>query len=154
MRNKVLTLLVLAFVCTLAACRQRISTIPISDASFTLGPDWVDLPLAQPLTAEWQDQVVLVTVTTKFSPSTRPLGLSLPDGAFVKPEIDATTDKGTHQPFQLQWFRNPSLVAFENDSVPKGTRFVRLRMRCSAPLAISKVTWVSYMPQDSQTGYP
>ena len=140
--------------CTLTSCSPRITSISISNASLSVGPDWTELPVKQPLTADWQNQIVLATVTTKFEANMQPLGLRLADGTLSTPELDAITDDGNHYPLHLQWFRNANILAFENDSIPRGKRFVRIRVRSPRPLVLSEVSWVSYMPQDTRTGYP
>ena len=140
--------------CFSLGCRPRSASTPIFNGVFDVGPEWVDLPLTQPVIAIWQEQTVLVDVKTHFNPSIFPLDLRLDDGSLAVPEIKATSDTGLQELLPLKWFRNSNIAAFENGHIPKGTRFVRVQIRCSVPIVISKVTWISYVPEDTKTGNP
>ena len=154
LKNVMPWFMVVILACGLISCMRRMTSVPISNEPLTVGPDWVEIPLVQPLAADWRSQVVRVTVKTKFESNISPLGLRLEGGLLATPEIDAITDGGIHQTFHLASFQNATIVSFENDQIPRGTRFVRLRMRSSTPLVISAVTWISYMPEDTKTGNP
>lgn len=140
--------------CTLMGCRQRRTFVVVSDSAVAVGPDWVEFPLPKPLRADWQYQIVQVTVASKFQASTNPLGLRLEDGRLSIPEIDAATDAGVHQALHLSGFPTANQVEFAEYRVPRGTQFAHLRMRSPLPLSISRVVWISYMPQDTKTGSP
>jgi hypothetical protein len=138
----------------LGSCRQRITRVVIDDAAVTVGPTDVDVQLQQPVVAEWDYQVLRLTVLTKFSDALDPLGLKLDDQSVVVPGVDLVTDQGVKYTFKLSGFRNSDIVDFDNGRIERNTRFVRLQMRCAEPIVVSKVNWISYMPQDTKTGNP
>ena len=146
----------IVFICTLASCGPpRITFFQVSNASLTVGPDWVELSPVQPPTADWDEQEVKVSVPdNRFNLNLNPLGLKREDGVILIPEVDATTAQGTLQRFRFDGLSGPDDLTFASDKIPRGTRFVRLRIRCSALITISKVTWISYMPEDTKAGVP
>ena len=138
----------------LGSCRQRVTRVVIDDAAVTVDRTGIDVQLRQPVVADWDYQVLRMTVLTKFSDVTDPLGLKLDDQSVVVPEVDLVTDKGEKYMFKLSGFLNSDIVDFDNGRIDRNTRFVRLQMHCAKPIVVSKVNWISYMPQDTKTGNP
>jgi hypothetical protein len=153
MKKAVLWLSWVVLVCTFVSCKHRDVRVIISDTPITVGPDWVRVTLPQSVIAKWEYQVVYLTANTQFDPGFPGRGLKLEDGSIVLPEINLLTNAGAQYPFSL-YDTNGRVLEFANRTVPVGTRFVELRIRSSKPLVFAKITWISYMPEDTKTGNP
>jgi hypothetical protein len=139
-----------------SSCGQRITQVIIKDSPTTVGPDWVEIPLPKRVAANWDAQQLRVIVSTKFEESTHPWGIKLADGSIVVPEFALATDGEANYDLHLEGFADSNTVEilFGSDIVPKGSRFAQLRARCSKPIVLSRVEWISYMPENTKTGYP
>jgi hypothetical protein len=137
-----------------SSCAQRISQIVIKDSPTAVGSDWIDIPLPTAVVANWDAQVLEVSLSTKFEESTDPWGIKLEDGSIVIPEFALTTDGGSNYVLHLEGFANSNIVEihFGNDSIPRGSHFARLRARSARPIMLSRVKWISYMSQDLKAG--
>jgi len=105
------------------------------------------------VSADWRSQAVICEVGTKYEINHIPFAMKLQDGSIVIPELELVSSRGVSFPFKFTGFSNTD-ITFDNDDVPKETRFVALRMRSSKPIVFSKLTYISYMPEDTKSGRP
>ena len=152
MMKKLITVFIALLVGLISAC-QRITFGVIRDQPIALSSNWLSVSLSRPVTAKWDVQAIYVGVGSKHQSSTDPLGIRLEDGSIVKPEIELVTKTGEVQPFRFVGFSNADLV-FENDHIARGSSFAELRIRSPKPVVCSRISWISYMPQDTKTGVP
>ena len=145
----------LASLCALSSCSQRITQVVIDTDPLTIGPDWTQVSLPSSVNAEWDSQIIRLTLNTKFDLSDNHEGIKLEDGSVAHPEADLLTDSGAKHNFSCGGYVGTnSGVDCVNLQLPRGTHFVQLRMRSSRPIVVSKIVWISYMPEDTKTGIP
>ena len=124
--------------------RPRLEEVVLIDKPFIIGPEWIAITLAQPVTAKWKVQSVR---------------LAMMDGSdaylinFPKdvPEIELVSDDGALHPLEMPALHGSEILR-ESMNISLGSRFVKLRMRSSKSLLVVKVTWWSYMPEDFKGG--
>jgi hypothetical protein len=144
-----LTVLVLVGFVT-ACSRHRFSDGVITIVPTSVGSDWVNIPMTDPLTAKWDMQIIFVDVNSSFQISYNPLGIRLEDGSVAAPEAELITKSGQSQPLRLVGLISGEQVQFGSDQIPRGSSFSELRIRSPQALNCSRMSWVSYMPQDSK----
>jgi hypothetical protein len=151
-----LVALLFAVLCPLSSCRHRIREIVIESDPPKIGPEWVQIALPPSVKAEWQYQTVRLILTTKFALNINPSGIRLEDGSVTLPEADLIADSGAKHTFACGGYERSDGVGVEcfSADVPRGTHFVQLRLRSSQPIILSKIIWISYMPQDTKDGIP
>jgi len=89
--------------------------------------------------ADWRSQVVQFAVSTKYEINRAPFAMKLADGSIVVPELELVPTEGVIFPFKFTGFSSTD-IHFDNDGVPKETRFAALLMRSSKPIVFSKIT--------------
>ena len=127
----------------------RIDEVVLKEDSVTLGPEWIVMSLPQVVTVKWKVQ----SVRMEAYPSQDSFPKDLSDHF---PEIELITTDGAAYLLGDRVLRGPQGIHAESDRIPTGTNFAELRMRfrSSKPLIISKITWVSYMPEDFKAARP
>jgi hypothetical protein len=143
----------LAFLLVLSGCRQRLDRTVISDVPVTVGPVWIDIPLHSLIQAKWREQSIELTLSTSYEMNTQPWGLKVNHGPIFAPQVELITDSGTNYVFESFAFANSDL-RFDTNRVPQGTRFVNLRVRSPQPIVLSRIVWITYMPEDTKGGTP
>jgi len=140
----------------LCSCRQRITSSMISEAPIKIDSDWVQIALPQTTIAQWQSQEIRLTSATPFEPSTNPWGLKLKDGSIAVLELKVVAEERKEYVLDFDGFAlsESDEILFESNKIPQGTRLTQLRIRCTQPLVVSKIAWISYMPSDTKTGVP
>ena len=156
MVKTMLAVIFFAVLCALSSCRHRIREIVIESDPLKIGQEWVQIALPPSVSAEWQYQTVRLTLTTKFALNINPGGIRLEDGSVTLPEVDLIADSGARHTFACGGYERSDGVGVDcfSADVPRGTHFVQLRMRSLQPIILSKIIWISYMPQDTKTGVP
>ena len=144
----------IALVGSMCSCGQRINSSVISDTRLVVGPRWTQIKLPRSVAADWDYQIVELTLSTKFSDSTSPWGMKLSDGSVVLPQLKLITDRGDEDIFHFDGFLNSNVAVFGNHDIARGTHFEKLEIISAKPLALAKIVWISYMPQDTKTGNP
>jgi hypothetical protein len=141
---------VLALVGFISSCRRpRFSEGVITSVPTSIGSDWVNIPMADPLIAKWEKQTILVEVDSTFQVSDHPLGIRLADGSIAVPEAELITKSGQKQPLRLVGLFSGDLVLFDSDQVVRGSSFSGLRIRSPKALNCFRMTWISHSRQDS-----
>jgi hypothetical protein len=141
---------VLVLVGLISSCRPHrftegiITTVPTS-----VGSDWVSILMVEPMTAKWDAQTIAVEVNSSFQVSYKPVGIKLNDGSVAAPEAELITKEGQRQPLRLVGLTSGELY-FSSDQIARGNTFSELRIRSPKTLNCSRITWMSYMPQDSK----
>jgi hypothetical protein len=130
--------------------RQRFAKGIVTTTPTSIGSDWVSIPMADQLTAQWDKQMVFVDVSSSFAASYNPLGIRLDDGSIAAPEAELISQQGQKQPLRLVGLISGHQVQFSGDQIPRGTSFSELRIRSPRDLNCSRITWLSYMPHDSK----
>jgi hypothetical protein len=142
---------VLVLVGFISSChRQRFAEGVVTTTPTSIGSDWVSVPMANPLIAQWDKQLVFVNVSSTFAVSYNPLGIRSDDGSIAAPEAELITKEGQKQPLRLVGLISGDQVIFSGDQIPLGSSFSELRIRSPRDLNCSRITWLSYMPQDSK----
>jgi hypothetical protein len=151
-----LAVVLFAALCSLSSCRHRIREIVIGSDPMKIGPEWVQIPLPPSVSAKWQYQTIRLTLITKFALNINPSGIRLEDGSVTLPEADLIADSGAKHTLACGGYERShgeGVDCFSAD-ISRGTHFVQLRMRSSQPIILSKIIWISYMPQDTKDGIP
>ncbi len=136
----------------ISSCRPRVTGGVIRSEPISLSSDWLTIPLSEPLTAKWEVQLVEVEVSSSFQVSYNPLGIRLDDGSIVVPEAELVSQAGKTQPLPLVGLIGGKELQFGSNKIARGTSFSELRIRSPISLVSSRISWLSYMPQDSQYG--
>lgn len=144
-------LIVLA--CALTGCSQRITSIDLLARPIMIGPEWIEIQLPPKVIAEWRFQIIRETVETPHSDELNPAGLEMHDGSIAIQTVEFVRASGTKDVFSFDGFVNRD-IDFSNLKVSQGTHFIAVRLRCSMPLMISRMIFMSYMPEDTKTGVP
>lgn len=159
MGNKAVTiaaliLVLIALTVGVCSCGQRMTSSVISDSRLVVGPQWVQVELPQSFATTWDYQLVELTLVTKFTPSDDPWGIRLDDGSVVLPQVKLITKQGSEEGLGFEGFPGSNRVSFGNDHIARGSYVKKLEIRSPKPLILSRITWISYMPQDTKTGNP
>jgi hypothetical protein len=142
---------VLALVGFISSCRrQRFSEGVITSVPTSIGSDWVNIPMANPLIAKGDRQTILVDVDSSFQVSDHPLGIRLADGSIAAPEAELITKSGQRQPLRLVGLFSGDLVLFDSDQVARGSSFSGLRIRSPKALNCVRMTWISDSRKNSK----
>jgi len=143
-----------AMIAFTAGCRQRVTGAAISNAPTSISEQWTTIPLIHPAVAKWDVQLIYVTVSPKFRPNYSPLGMQLEDGSTVTPEVELVSKTGEEQRFRLVGVINGEQLVFRNDQIARSSTFAEVRIRSPKPFVCSRISWMSYMPQDTKNGIP
>jgi hypothetical protein len=140
----VLVLVAFGFSCR----RQRFIEGVITTLPTSVGPDWVNIPTPDPSIAKWDSLIIFAEVNSSFQVSNDPLGIRLDNGSIAAPEAELITKAGQRQALRLVRLVSEEEVQFSTDHIAHGSSFADLRIRSAKALHCSRITWVSYMPQD------
>lgn len=140
---------VLVLVGFISSCRRhRFTEGVITNVPTSVGSDWVNIPMADPLIAKWDMQIIVVELNSSVQISYKPLGIQLDDGSIAAPEAELITKAGQRQPLRLVGLASGE-VDFSSDQIARGSIFSDLRIRSPKALNCSRIGWMSFMPQDS-----
>jgi hypothetical protein len=136
---------VLVLVGYISSCRRpRFTEGVITAVPTSIGPDWVNIPMVDPLIARWDRQTILVEVNSSFQVSDAPLGIRLDDGSIAAPEAELTTKEGHREPLRLVGLASRDLIQFSSDQVARESSFSDLRIRSPKALHCFRITWISH----------
>jgi hypothetical protein len=142
---------VLVVVGFISSCRRhRFTEGVITSVPTSVGSDWVNVPMVDPFIAKWDAQIIFVDVNSSFQVSYDPMGIRLDDGSIAAPEAELINKAGQRQPLRLVGLISGKQVQFSIDHIASGSSFSDLRIRSRKALNCSRITWMSYMPQDSK----
>lgn len=131
------------------SCRHhRFAEGVITNVPTSVGPDWVNIPIAEPLIAKWDSLIIFVEVKSSFQVSQYPLGIGLDDGSIAAPEAELITKAGQRQPLRLVGLTSGEEAVFSSEQIPPGSSFSDLRIRSPKPLNCFVITSISYMRKD------
>jgi hypothetical protein len=136
----------------IAGCGPRITGGVIGSAVTPIGEQWTSIPLSHPAVAKWDVQLIYLTVSPKFRPSFAPLGIQEDDGSIITPEVKLINKAGQEQQFRLSALINGEELVFRNDQIARRSTFSEIRIRSPKPLVCSRISWISFMPQDTKYG--
>lgn len=128
--------------------RLRFTEGVLTKVSTSIGADWVNIPTLDASIAKWDSLIVLVEVNSDFQVGNDPLGIRLDDGSIAAPEAELVSKAGQSKPLRLVGLVSGEEVWFGGDQIARGSSFSTLRIRSPKALNCSRITWISYMPQD------
>lgn len=146
--------IVVAALC--CSCGGRIDEVALVKSPISIGPEWTELALPNSVVAKWDAQMVYATLDSGAEPTDHPPVLKSKNGVLFTPQLDLISDRGINYVLSPGGFLlgDDVEVSFNGDNVPRGTHFVRLRLRSSQPVTLGPIEWFSYMPEDTKTGEP
>ena len=131
-----------------SACRRhRFAEGVITNVPTSVGSDWVNIPMANPLIAKWDSVIIFVNVNSTFQISHDPLGIRLDDGSIAAPVAELITKTGQRHSLRLSGLTSGE-VDFGSDDIAPGSSFSDLRIWSPKALRCYQITWVSYMARD------
>lgn len=128
--------------------RLRFTEGVLTQVSTSIAADWVNIPTPDASIARWDSLIVFVEVDSGFQVGNDPLGIRLDDGSVAAPEAELVSKTGQTKPLHLVGLVSGEEVWFGSDQIARGSSFSTLRIRSPKALNCSRITWVSYMPQD------
>src|SRR5713101_4965885 len=128
--------------------RHRFAEGIVTSNPTSVGSDWVNIPIADPLVAKWDSVMILVNVNSSLKATYNPLGIRLDDGSIAVPEAELITTAGQRQPLHLFSFDDAGGIYFSSEQIASGRRFSALRIRSPKVLNCFLITWTSYMRKD------
>jgi hypothetical protein len=128
--------------------RQRFTEGVLTNVSTSIDADWVNIPIPDPSFVKWDSLIVFVEVNSSFQVGNDSLGIRLDDGSIGAPEAELITKAGQRKPLRLAGLDSGEGVQFSGDQIARGSTFSNLRVRSPKTLNCSRITWISYMPQD------
>ena len=123
----------------------------------TLSSQWLEITMKEPLRPERDRQKIIIDIEppVKLEPSGPSMGLVLPDGSVVIPEVQLIDQDGNiynltspSASFEASpggaWQRGFGRV----EPLPKNKVYTAVRIRCEKPVRCSRIRWRSYNPSD------
>jgi hypothetical protein len=133
-----------------SGCGKDYTETVIFDRTETISQQWLTVRFPRPILSEEQRvQELLATVSTPYEISTDPLGMRMQNGTVLWPEVEIQMEDGYWLPLRSRGFWG-RLATFstERGGFGDGKKYVSVRLRCTSPVAISRLVWNSYDPKE------
>jgi hypothetical protein len=143
------------------ACLRNSYWVKLSDA-ITIGNDWIELQPKASVKADWDLQYVVLDLEPPFTDDSykvgsgpnKGLGILMPDGEVINPEIEVVDQYGNHFSFVYAGstgaFRNPDTkYAYSKvDEFPRDREYKTVRIRSRRPIKVRAVYWFCNSSKD------